>query len=405
MNPSEPRANTMSVPKKKVLLLGAGGFIGCHMVKYMSSDEHRDKYDVTCVDLYDDKIKDQLDRPNVTFIQLDIRTEPAEVERLCAETDLVVDLVAIANPSLYVTNPLDVYHLDFTENLKIVEYCHKHKKRILQFSTCEVYGISAATVIGKDPKDMPIPFSEDSTPLIMGPIKNQRWIYACSKQLLERVLHAYGLEKGLNYSIIRPFNFVGPQIDYLPSEEEGCPRIFSHFINGLLYGTDIKLVDGGKVWRGYTYIDDAVDCIMRIVDNPGGVCDRQIFNIGAPENEMQIKDLAQKVVDIFNKNFKQEGDPTPRIVSVSGEEFYGKGYEDCDRRIADITKAKTLLGWEPKDDMDTLIYKTLESFVNEFRAKQAAGKIPAAPAPSHVNVPPKKMRMDPEMANGNGVHA
>lgn len=78
------------------------------------------------------------------------------------------------------------------------------------------------------------PFSEDASPMIMGPVCAHRWIYASAKQLLERVLHAYGIEKGFNYTIIRPFNFTGPEIDYLPSEAGGGnPRVFSHFINGI----------------------------------------------------------------------------------------------------------------------------------------------------------------------------
>ena len=226
---------------------------------------------------------------------------------MTAEHDVVVDLVAMANPSLYVSNPVDVFKLNFSENLKIAEFCVKHKKRIVQFSTCEVYGITSARAFGKDSSKYPTPFAEDETPLIMGPVKNHRWIYACAKQLLERVLHAYGLEEGLNYSIIRPFNFIGPRIDYLPSEQTGNPRVFSHFMNALLYGTPIKLVDGGVNYRAYTYIDDAVDCISRIIDNRGGVCDRQIFNIGTPENEVTIKELANKMCAIFRQAFPSAG--------------------------------------------------------------------------------------------------
>jgi len=352
---------------KKILLLGAGGFIGCHLTHRLLADG---VHSVTAVDLYSDKIQHELDNPRLTFVQCDIRTDSDKIEKMVEENDICVDLIAFANPGLYVTNPVEVFHLNFTENMKIVEMCVKHNKRLVQFSTCEVYGITAATVVGKDPKEMPCPFKEDETPLIMGPVKNQRWIYACAKQLLERVLHAYGLEKGLNYTIIRPFNFVGPQIDYLPSEQDGCPRVFSHFMNGFLYGTPIRLVNGGTNLRGYTYIDDAIDCIARILDNPGGKCDREIFNIGRPENELSIKEMAYLMKDMFNEHFKVEGDPSPEIVSVSAEEFYGCGYEDCDRRIADITKARTLLGWEPKYNTREVVYKTMEAFVKEFRDKQ-----------------------------------
>ena len=148
-----------------------------------------------------------------------------------------------------------------------MRWCAKYKKRIVQFSTCEVYGITAAQCVGKGPMELPCPFAEDTTPLIMGPVNEQRWIYACAKQLLERVLHAYGLQEGLNWTVIRPFNFVGERIDYLPSEKAGCPRLFSHLIDSLLYGHPIRLVDGGKALRGYTHISEAVECIMRILDN------------------------------------------------------------------------------------------------------------------------------------------
>ncbi len=352
----------------KILLLGAGGFIGANLTERLVADG---VHDLTAVDIDDQKLETSLGSPKLTYLHLDIRNDDARLEELTKEHDLIVDLVAFANPSLYVIDPLGVFDLNFTENLKIAELCVKYGKRIVQFSTCEVYGKTVASVLGKDPAEMPFPFHEDTTPLIMGPVENHRWIYACAKQLLERVLHAYGLEGRLNYSIIRPFNFIGPRIDYLPSEKAGNPRVFSHFMNALLYGTPIKLVDGGKNYRAYTYIDDAVDCIVRILENPNGVCDRQIFNIGTPENEVTIAQLAEKMQEVFNEEFRQPGDPTPETVVVSSEEFYGKGYEDCDRRIPDVTKARTLLGWESKHDTRSVIYHTMEYFVNKFRAENA----------------------------------
>jgi UDP-apiose/xylose synthase len=244
----------------------------------------------------------------------------------------------------------------------------KHVKRIVQFSTCEVYGRTVAGVLGKDPAGMAFPFNEDTSPLIMGPVKNHRWIYACAKQLLERVLHAYGLEDGLNYTIIRPSNFIGPRIDYLPSERSGNPRVFSHFINALLYGTPMRLVDGGSSFRAYTHIDDAVGGIVRVIDNPGGVCDREIFNLGTPENETTIRGLAELMKSIFDEEFRKPGDPDPEIVDVPAEEFYGPGYEDCDRRIPDVAKARSLLGWESRHDLRSVVYHTMKYFVDRHRA-------------------------------------
>src|SRR4030095_1898205 len=146
-----------------------------------------------------------------------MRHEGDRHETGVANTDVVIDRVAFANPSLYVADPLGTFDLNFTQNLKVVELCVKHRRRIIQFSTCEVYGVTAASILGKDPLEVEWPFHEDRTPLIMGPVTQQRWIYAAAKQLLERVLHAYGLQAGLVWTVIRPFNLIGPRIDYLPS--------------------------------------------------------------------------------------------------------------------------------------------------------------------------------------------
>lgn len=356
----------------KVLLLGAGGFIGVNLAERLLSDGI---HDVVAVDIQEEKISEISHHPGLKYLHLDISKDEAEVDQLVAESDVVVDLVAFANPSLYVEDPVGVYDLNFTQNLKVVDQCRRHKKRLIQFSTCEVYGITAAKAFGLDSRDHPIPFIEDETPLIMGPVKNHRWIYACAKQLLERVLHAYGIRDDFHYTIIRPFNFIGPRIDYLPSEAGGGnPRVFSHFMNALLYGTPMKLVDGGRNYRAYTYIDDAVDCMVRIIDNPNNVCDKQIYNIGTPENETTIADFARLMKEIFDKEFKQPGDPDPEIISVSAEEFYGKGYEDCDRRIPNVDKARSHLNWRSKHDLRSTIYHTMKYFVDKHRAKQKAGK-------------------------------
>ncbi len=382
----------------KILILGAGGFIGVNLTERLLREGiHK----ITAVDIEKDKLQEVgvFDDPRLRYLHLDIRKDNDTLEQETKDHDLVIDLVALANPALYVTDPLGVFKLNFTENLKIVEYCVKHEKRIIQFSTCEVYGMTAASVVGKDPGEMPCPFIEDETPMIMGPIKNHRWIYACAKQLLERVLHAYGLQYDLKYTVIRPFNFIGPRIDYLPSEKAGNPRVFSHFMNALLYGTPMRLVDGGKAYRAYTIIDDAVDCMVRIIENPDGVCDKQIFNIGTPENEITIKEMAYLMRDIFDENFRQDGDPFPEIISVPSEEFYGKGYEDCDRRIADITKATELLGWKPTHDLRSVIYKTMEYFVDQHRAKQRRHETASAPSPATeaVSAPVRKRRLGEEV--------
>lgn len=350
-----------------ILSLGAGGFIGSHLTHRLLQEGCR----VTAVDIDFDKISDCAAHPNLTLIKQDIRQPGWGLDALVREADLVVDLIAYANPGLYLRIPLEVFRLNFIENLKIAEACVAHGKRLVQFSTCEVYGRTAASLARAnvaDPED-PIhaTFSEDTSEYILGPVAKHRWIYSCAKQLLERVLHAYGIEHGFKYTIIRPFNFIGPKIDFLLHEREGIPRVFSFFMDALLNGTQMKLVNGGTARRCYTYIDDAVECCWRIVQNPGGVCDRQIFNIGSPANEISIRRMAETMLDIYRREFRDDGVRLPDIVSVTGEEFYGEGYDDSDRRIPDITKARTLLGWEPAWAVHDILETTMRYYVTEFR--------------------------------------
>lgn len=360
-----------------VLALGAGGFIGSHLTERLLSEGHH----VTAVDLYTDKISGSLPNPRLTFIKQDIRDRGWNSDELVRDADLVIDLIAYANPGLYVRMPLEVFRLNFTENLKIADICVRHGKRLIQFSTCEVYGRTPATlkqVHLADPNDPALAtFAEDYSEMILGPVSKHRWIYSCAKQLLERVLHAYGLETGFDYTIIRPFNFIGPRIDFLASEQEGIPRVFSFFMDALLNGTQMKLVDGGAQRRCYTYIDDAVECINRIVLNKEGVCTRQIFNIGTPANEVSIRQLATMMRDIYAEKFSDHAIALPQIVDVPAEVFYGEGYEDSDRRIPDITKARTLLGWEPKWAMREMLEATMDSFVSEYRSRLSSTQLAA----------------------------
>jgi nucleoside-diphosphate-sugar epimerase len=348
-----------------VLVLGVGGFIGSHLVdRLLRGTDHV----VEGFDLTDEKLEEVQFLPQFTFVRGDIRHEHETVKEMIERADVVVDLIAHAMPSLYVAKPLEVFDLNFTENLYIAEACVEKGKRLVQFSSCEVYGKTLASVAPdglKDPSDpLHAVFSEDVTNFILGPVNRHRWIYSCAKQLLERVIHAYGMKEGLNWTVVRPFNFIGPKIDYLTTKQEGNPRVFSHFMTALLEGTRMKLVDGGHSKRCYTYIDDAVDCIDRIVANPGGVCDRQIFNVGNPENEISIRDLAHRMRDIYAKKFLKPGQRLPAIVDVDSREFYGEGYEDSDRRIPDVTKARTLLGWRPKYGLDEVIEKSMAGYAS-----------------------------------------
>lgn len=316
----------------KLLIIGVGGFIGSNLVKYLTE---RGEHEIVGVDITDEKLRG-ISGSNFTYIDADITTAPELADKLVSECDVVVDLIAYANPSIYVQSPLDVVHLNFFENIKIAEMCMKHGKRLFQYSTSEVYGKSGHTGA----------YNEDHTDLIMGPTTKQRWIYASGKQYLERIIHAYGLRGDIEYTIVRPFNFVGPRFDYLVQAKTlGGPRVFAHFMSALITGGPMYLVDGGNQRRSFTHIDDASAAFTTLIENPAAI--NQVYNIGNPETDTSIRDLATYMMSLYEEITGVE--PKNELIEISGEEFYGKGYEDMDRVPPDISKLQAL-GWQPIRD-------------------------------------------------------
>jgi nucleoside-diphosphate-sugar epimerase len=123
-------------------------------------------------------------------------------------------------------------------------------------------------------------FDPDSSPLVLGPINKPRWIYACAKQLMDRVIHAYGMEQGLDYTLFRPFNWIGAGLDSINTAKEGSSRVITQFFGHIVRGEAIKLVDGGSQKRAFTYIDDGVDALMRMIENKDGIASGKIAEPG-----------------------------------------------------------------------------------------------------------------------------
>jgi nucleoside-diphosphate-sugar epimerase len=338
----------------KILILGVNGFIGNALTRRILTT--RD-WEVYGMDLHSNKLDEALGHPRFHFLEGDIAINKEWIEYHIKKCDLVLPLVAIATPMTYVREPLRVFELDFEENLRVVRQCVKYGTRIIFPSTSEVYGMSPDAE-----------FFEDESTLVLGPIHKQRWIYSCSKQLLDRVIWAYGQEGKLQFSMIRPFNWIGPKLDDLYAAKEGSSRVVTQFILNLLQREPIKLVDGGYQKRCFTYVEDGIDCLMQIIENPGGAADGQIFNIGNPDNEASVKELAQILRDLFKQHPDHKGDGIySEIVETPHEDYYGKGYQDITTRKPSIAKARALLGWEPKTDLTTSLKITLDAFLEEAR--------------------------------------
>ncbi|PUA47326.1 bifunctional UDP-glucuronic acid oxidase/UDP-4-amino-4-deoxy-L-arabinose formyltransferase [Pseudomonas protegens] len=337
--------------RTRVLILGVNGFIGNHLSERLLRD---DKYDVYGLDIGSDAIERLRSHPNFHFVEGDISIHSEWIEYHIKKCDVVLPLVAIATPIEYTRNPLRVFELDFEENLKLVRYCVKYNKRVIFPSTSEVYGMC------QDKN-----FDEDSSNLIVGPINKQRWIYSVSKQLLDRVIWAYGA-KGLNFTLFRPFNWMGPRLDRLDSARIGSSRAITQLILNLVEGTPIRLFDGGEQKRCFTDIADGIEALARIVDNENDCCNGQIINIGNPDNEASIRQLGEELLRQFEAHpLRGNFPPFAGFRDVESKAFYGAGYQDVEHRKPSIENAKRLLNWEPTVEMSETIGNTLDFFLRE----------------------------------------
>ena len=228
---------------------------------------------------------------------------------------------------------------------------------------------------------------EETSPLVYGPVNKQRWIYAASKQLLDRVIYAYGVRDNLDYTLFRPFNFIGPNLDNVEEPKEGSSRVFTQFLSNVLYKRPIKLVDGGQQKRSFTYIDDAVEALLTILENKDECASRRIFNIGNPDNCVSIRDLAERTIRIAQEfPVLRENAKATQIVEVAAGEYYGKYYQDIQVRVPAIEAARKYLGWKPTTDMDTAIRRTIEYYVNQEGFGDRARATTRRGAMAHRNV-------------------
>jgi nucleoside-diphosphate-sugar epimerase len=331
----------------KILILGVNGFIGSSLAWRILTEK---AWEIYGMDVATTKLGHVLGHERFHFLEGDITINREWIEYHVHKCDVVVPLVAIATPALYVQDPIRVFELDFEANLSVIRMAVKHGKRLVFPSSSEVYGLA------DDPE-----FGEYATSLVLGPIHKQRWIYACSKQMLDRVIWAYGDRGGLEFTLFRPFNFVGPKLDDVNDSKEGSSRVVTQFIHNIMTGKPIKLVDGGHQRRCFTFIDDGIDCILRIIENANGGASRRIFNIGNPRNESSIRDLADLLLDLAQAypGYADVRRAIP-VEIVSSAEYYGDAYQDVLHRVPRIDEAKRHLGWEPQTDLRAALQLTLD---------------------------------------------
>jgi nucleoside-diphosphate-sugar epimerase len=334
---------------KRILILGVNGFIGHHLSKRIVA--HTD-WEVYGMDMSTDRIADLLPEKRFHFFEGDITINKEWIEYHVRKCDTVLPLVAIATPATYVKEPLRVFELDFEANLPIVRSCVKHGKRLIFPSTSEVYGMC------RDKE-----FDPESSELVLGPINKPRWIYSCAKQLMDRVIWGYGMDNQLDFTLFRPFNWIGSGLDSINTAKEGSSRVITQFLGHIVRGEAINLVDGGRQKRAFTYVDDGVDALMRILENPRGVASGQIYNIGNPKNNYSIRQLAQMMLDLALKY--PEYAPTAKkvkLVDTTADRYYGKGYQDVQNRVPKIANTMADLGWKPQVGMKDAVARIFDAY-------------------------------------------
>ena len=343
---------------RKILILGVNGFIGHHLSQRIIASTD---WQIYGMDMQTDRLNDLLDEKRFHFFEGDITINREWIEYHIKKCDTVLPLVAIATPATYVREPLRVFELDFEANLPIVRACVRHKKRVVFPSTSEVYGMC------RDES-----FDPETSELVMGPIGKPRWIYACAKLLMDRVIHAYGMEQGLDYTLFRPFNWIGSGLDSINTAKEGSSRVITQFLGHIVRGEPIKLVDGGTQKRAFTYIDDGIAALMKIIANDGSIASGKIYNIGNPRNNYSVRELARMMLDLaLTYPEYRDSAADVRLVETTADVYYGKGYQDVQNRVPNIDATCADLGWKPTVTMEESLRRIFDAYRGQVAEARA----------------------------------
>ena len=254
------------------------------------------------------------------------------MEPLVQQCDIIYHLAAAVGVRKIIENPVNTLETNIIGTHKVLELASKYHKKIVVTSTSEVYG-----------KFRDAPFKEDDD-CLLGPTSKNRWSYACSKMIDEYLALASHKERGLPVVIARLFNTVGPR------QSERYGMVIPNFIKQALAGRPITVFGDGQQSRCFVHVSEIVEALIKIAANENAV--GQVINLGSNQ-EITIEDLAVKV--------KRLALSASDIVYVPYDEAYESGFEDMERRVPDITKAKRLIGFNPVKDVDFIINNIIES--------------------------------------------
>lgn len=312
----------------KIVVTGGAGFIGSHLVDQLVKEGH----DVISIDDLSNGNMDFHESvkhfPNFRFVRGSVLNKES-VKPFVQNCDVIFHLAAVLGVKNTVENPLKVIEGNIEGTKNIMELADLYQKKVVFASTSEVYG-----------KNADLPFSEDAS-RVLGPTTTHRWCYATAKALDEHLCFAYG-QRGVPVTVVRYFNVYGPRAT---ATQYG--GVIPRFITAALKNEPITVYGTGEQTRCFTFKDDAVKGTILCMDQAHN---NQVFNIGT-EHEISINKLAGLIKELTNSS-------SP-IVHIPYEKAYGQGYEDSPKRVPDLTKARTVLGYKPDTDILDGIKQTI----------------------------------------------
>ena len=310
----------------KYLVTGAMGFIGSHWCEHLLKQGNI----VYGIDIYN-KYPELLRHKNFIFIQ-DTITNYSMIKDYINKVDLVFHFASIAEPKQYVDNPRKVISVAGIAALNIIDLCRVAEKRIMFTSTSEIYG--------KNPN---VPFEENDE-RHLGSTETNRWCYSTSKAIAEHYLFACAQTNEIDFITVRLFNVYGPRL---------VGRVVSNFIIKALKNEDIIITNDGKQTRSFTYVEDVINAFDLLINSNNSL--NNVFNIGS-KIETSILDIASMIISKSESNSK--------VIFQNEKEYYGKSYEDINRRTPVVDKIKNYVGWEASTSLEIGIDKTINYFKN-----------------------------------------
>ena len=315
----------------RYLITGGAGFIGSHLADHLIG---RGDDVLAMDDLSTGSLRNvaHLDGdPRFQLVRGTILDHPRMVE-LMEDVDVVVHLAAAVGVKLIVERPLESLLTNIRGTEIVLDAAASSGSKVLVTSTSEIYGKNASG-----------PLQEDADRILGSPFK-ARWSYSTGKAVDEILARAYWQDRGVPSIVTRLFNCVGPR----QTGEFGM--VLPRFVRQAIAGEDLTVYGTGEQRRCFCHVLDTVRALVALLDHPDAIGD--VFNVGAPF-ELSMNDLARTVVEAVSSS--------SRVVHIPYEAAYEEGFEDMERRVPDISKIRTLTGWEPTLGLERILADVIES--------------------------------------------